>query len=217
MLRKIGSVRFVEGHLSHVLRGCIRGRVERSPSVHEGERAPPRGSRDRGGPRRHPPPAGPQPDERQLRRCGRRCGRGRSRPACWPAAYNILWVAQTSLGMPDSAIWAHKALEMYQGSGDLVGEANVLNNLGIEAYFAGDWSAAVEYYSVSRDLRRQAGDVVGGGVGGEQPGGGAVAAGAVRGGDGAVRLRPADVGVGRLPAVRRLRDGQSGPRASAGR
>ena len=50
---------------------------------------------------------------------------------------------------------------MYQGSGDLVGEANVLNNLGIEAYFAGDWSAAVEYYSVSRDLRRQAGDVAG--------------------------------------------------------
>ena len=32
------------------------------------------------------------------------------------------------------------------GSGDLVGEANVLNNLGVQAYYSGRWSGRCDYY-----------------------------------------------------------------------
>ncbi len=160
MLRKIGSVREREGHLSYALRWYSRA-SRALTAVHEGDE------------RRL------EEAEIALARAGTLHRQGRNRmsanfaglaaaaaeaghdPLALARAYNILWVAQTSLGVADAAIWARKALEMYQGSGDLVGEANVLNNLGVEAYFAGDWSAAVEYYTVSRDLRRQAGDVAG--------------------------------------------------------
>ena len=160
VLRKVGSVREREGHLSHALRwysrasralvGVPDGDEHR---LEEAEIALARaGTLHRQG--RHRMSANFAGLAADAAEAGHdRLGLAR--------AYNMLWVAQTSLGVADAATWAHKALEMYQGSGDLVGEANVLNNLGIEAYYAGDWYAAVEYYTVSRDLRRQAGDVAG--------------------------------------------------------
>ena len=76
-------------------------------------------------------------------------------------AYNILEVAYSTLGRSEASSCAQKALEMYDGTGDLVGEANVLNNLGVQAFYAGEWDGAIGYYDRSRELRRKAGDVVG--------------------------------------------------------
>ncbi len=216
MLRKIGSVREREGHLSHALRWYSRA-SRALTAVHEGDE------------RRL------EEAEIALARAGTLHRQGRNRmsasfagvaaaaaeaghdPLALARAYNILWVAQTSLGMRRFGDLGA------QGVGDVPGQRRSRRrgerpqqprDRGVlRRGLVGRGGVLLGQPGSAPAGRRRRG----GGVGGEQPGGGAVAAGAVRGGDGAVRLRPADVGVGRLPAVRRLRDGQSGPRASAGR
>jgi tetratricopeptide (TPR) repeat protein len=66
-----------------------------------------------------------------------------------------------SLQAPGHARYAKKALAIFRQQGDLVRQANVLNNLGIAAYYVGDWNAALDYYQRSREARERAGDVVG--------------------------------------------------------
>jgi tetratricopeptide (TPR) repeat protein len=53
------------------------------------------------------------------------------------------------------------ALPIYEELGDLLGQANALNNLGIDAYYEGRWDAALAYYERSRRARERIGDVVG--------------------------------------------------------
>jgi predicted ATPase/class 3 adenylate cyclase len=75
-------------------------------------------------------------------------------------AYYLLDVAHTRLGRPDRS-YRKLALPIFEEIGDLVGQANVLNNLGVDAYLEGRWSEALDAYLKSEALRRQAGDVVG--------------------------------------------------------
>ncbi len=160
MLRKIGSVREREGQLSQALRWYSRAQRQIADL-----------------------PTGPdrshEEAETALSRAGTLNRQGRNRESARFAelaasaaeaaddrvglarAYNILEVAYSVLGRPEASDFAQKALEMYSGSGDLVGEANVLNNLGVQSYYAGRWTDAVDYYGRSRDLRRQSGDLVG--------------------------------------------------------
>ena len=79
------------------------------------------------------------------------------------AAFNMLDVVSRALDRPDAG-YTDAALELFRAVGDLVGEANVLNNIGVRAYFAGDWELAADRYEASRLLRQQAGDVVGEGI-----------------------------------------------------
>ena len=74
-------------------------------------------------------------------------------------AYYLLDVAHTRLGRPDPSYREH-ALPMLEEVGDLVGQASVLNNLGVSAYFEGRWEDALDAYRRSGDLSRRAGDVV---------------------------------------------------------
>jgi len=53
-----------------------------------------------------------------------------------------------------------KALSIYEEIGDLVGQSNVLNKLGVDAYHAGDWTAARSFYRRSKEARQKAGDSV---------------------------------------------------------
>lgn len=76
-------------------------------------------------------------------------------------AYYLLGHACTFIGDPDGARCRNLALPIYEELGDLVGQANVLNNLGVAAYFEGRWDDALDYYRRSRDARERAGDVVG--------------------------------------------------------
>jgi tetratricopeptide (TPR) repeat protein len=75
-------------------------------------------------------------------------------------AYYLLDVAHTRLGRPDHS-YRKLALPIFEEIGDLVGQANVLNNLGVDAYLEGRWPDALDAYLKSEALRRKAGDVVG--------------------------------------------------------
>ncbi len=76
-------------------------------------------------------------------------------------AYYLLHLAYTSLGSPARARVRDLALPIYEELGDLLGQANALNNLGIDAYYEGRWDEALEYYERSRRARERIGDVVG--------------------------------------------------------
>ena len=74
-------------------------------------------------------------------------------------AYYLLDMAQTRLGRP-STEFRHLALPIYQEIGDLLGQAKVLNNLGVDAYYEGRWDEAIDLYGRCRAVAQQAGDVV---------------------------------------------------------
>lgn len=74
-------------------------------------------------------------------------------------AYYLLHAAYGDLGSADVARYRHLALPIYEEIGDLVGQGNVLNNLGIEAYFEGRWDDALELYARSKAAKTRAGQV----------------------------------------------------------
>jgi class 3 adenylate cyclase/tetratricopeptide (TPR) repeat protein len=51
------------------------------------------------------------------------------------------------------------ALPLFEEVGDLKGQAAALNNLGIEAYYEGDWEKALDVYEQGRRLFERIGDV----------------------------------------------------------
>jgi class 3 adenylate cyclase/tetratricopeptide (TPR) repeat protein len=79
-------------------------------------------------------------------------------PSLAHASYLLDW-ACTDLGRPDER---HRttALAIYEELDDNVGLGNVLNNLGINAYYEGDWEEAIRLYERCREARVRAGDVV---------------------------------------------------------
>lgn len=76
-------------------------------------------------------------------------------------AYYLLDHAYTIAGSDEGERYRNLALPIFQELADLVGQANVLNNLGVTAYFQGKWNEALELYARSRSAREEAGDVVG--------------------------------------------------------
>lgn len=77
-------------------------------------------------------------------------------------AYYLLDAAYTDLDEQARATrYRDLALPFFERAGDLIGQANVLNNLGIDAFFARDLAGARELYERSREARLAAGDVVG--------------------------------------------------------
>src|SRR5439155_17502893 len=76
-------------------------------------------------------------------------------------AYYLLDHAYTLLGNPESAKYRALALPIFEELRDFVGQANVLNNLGIAATLEGRWDDAIASFSRSREARETVGDVVG--------------------------------------------------------
>jgi predicted ATPase/class 3 adenylate cyclase len=76
-------------------------------------------------------------------------------------AYYVLYVAYTTLGDPRRRDIRNLALPIYEELGDLLGQANALNNLGIDAYYEGRWDEALDFYERSRQTRERIGDIVG--------------------------------------------------------
>jgi class 3 adenylate cyclase/tetratricopeptide (TPR) repeat protein len=74
-------------------------------------------------------------------------------------AYYLLHGAYSDLGSPEVARYRDLALPIYEELGDLVGQGNVLNNLGIDAYFEGRWDDALALYARSKDAKVRIGDV----------------------------------------------------------
>jgi class 3 adenylate cyclase/tetratricopeptide (TPR) repeat protein len=75
-------------------------------------------------------------------------------------AYFLLDWALTDLDDPAAARYRLLALPMYEALGDFLGQANVLNNFGVNAYFEGRWAEALDYYERFRVACERAGDMV---------------------------------------------------------
>jgi len=89
----------------------------------------------------------------------RDAGRARHRSGLAHALY-LQHMMSVYLSEPSDKL-AHRSLAIFEEMGDLVGQGNVLNNLGIGAYYLGRWAPALESYERSREVRVRAGDVVG--------------------------------------------------------
>ena len=76
-------------------------------------------------------------------------------------AYYLMHLAYISNRSPERAALRGLALPIYEELGDLLGQANALNNLGVDAYYEGRWQEALDYYDRSKELRERIGDVVG--------------------------------------------------------
>lgn len=74
-------------------------------------------------------------------------------------AYYLLHAAYGDLGDPEALRYRDLALPIYEELGDLTGQGNVLNNLGVDAYYEGRWTDALEFYRRSSEARRRLGDV----------------------------------------------------------
>jgi class 3 adenylate cyclase/tetratricopeptide (TPR) repeat protein len=74
-------------------------------------------------------------------------------------AYLNLHLVHSQIGSPERKAYSGLALTLYEELGDLRGQARALNNLGIEAYFDGDWVKARDLYERSGDLFERIGDL----------------------------------------------------------
>ncbi len=72
-------------------------------------------------------------------------------PEAVARAYNALDWARLQRGEATGDAWT-RALEIYRDLGDLAGQALVLSNLGMGAFYAGSWDEALGYADQSREL-----------------------------------------------------------------
>ena len=75
--------------------------------------------------------------------------------------YQTLDFVYFQRGRPELAVYSPKALAIQEERGDLYVQAEILNNMGINAYYQGHWSEAIDLYERSRDLRLRIGDAEG--------------------------------------------------------
>ncbi len=75
-------------------------------------------------------------------------------------AYSVLDWAYHALGRPDEAVYAEESLRMYGKLGMLNAQAMVTINLGAQAYFAGRWDDALDFYRRAREMAQRAGNTV---------------------------------------------------------
>jgi class 3 adenylate cyclase/predicted ATPase len=81
-------------------------------------------------------------------------------PAAMAHAYYVLDDAYVALGRANEAVYSPRALELYEGLGDLAKQATVMNNLGTYAYFEGRWKEAREWYERSAETFLKTGNMV---------------------------------------------------------
>jgi class 3 adenylate cyclase/tetratricopeptide (TPR) repeat protein len=75
-------------------------------------------------------------------------------------AENMMAAALAILGKPGAVAHWEQALVHFEDAGDLPGQAMVLGNLGVGAYFEGRWGDAVALYQRSLDTSERLGDPV---------------------------------------------------------
>jgi class 3 adenylate cyclase/tetratricopeptide (TPR) repeat protein len=73
----------------------------------------------------------------------------------------LLLIGYGVLKRPEVANYRELPLRLFEELGDLVGQANVLNNLGADAFYESRWQEALDYYERSRRARDAAGDLIG--------------------------------------------------------
>jgi len=76
-------------------------------------------------------------------------------------AHYIMQSAGMYVGHKDTAAYGASAIELVDRVDDSVLQANLFNNLGVVAYYAGDWRRAAELWQRSFELLESCGDVAG--------------------------------------------------------
>ncbi len=76
-------------------------------------------------------------------------------------AYYLMHLAYIQNRSPERVALRGLALPIYEELGDLLGQANVLNNMGVDAYHEGRWQEGLDLFERSKALRERIGDVVG--------------------------------------------------------
>jgi tetratricopeptide (TPR) repeat protein len=71
---------------------------------------------------------------------------------------NVLDSAYVALGQVDKATHGRRALQLFDELGELGHKAGLTNNLGILAYYAGNWDQALAWYRQAQEAWQQAGD-----------------------------------------------------------
>jgi tetratricopeptide (TPR) repeat protein len=74
--------------------------------------------------------------------------------------YFLIFAALSDLGDPEADAFRELPLPIYQELGDHAGQAMVLNNLGIDAYYRAHWDEAVDLYERSRVASEHIGDAI---------------------------------------------------------
>ena len=74
-------------------------------------------------------------------------------------AYTLLHAVYMMMGAPERVAFRGLALPILEDVGDLKGQATALNNLGIDAYYEGEWLKALDLYRRSHDVFERLGDV----------------------------------------------------------
>lgn len=75
-------------------------------------------------------------------------------------ALMILDMARSATGEPIDGSASRRAMQVFEQLGDLDRQARVTNNLGMFAFFAGDWDEAARLYDESRQIFERIGDEV---------------------------------------------------------
>ncbi|MDH3755247.1 MAG: tetratricopeptide repeat protein [Acidimicrobiia bacterium] len=160
LLRKEGVIRARQGRYSQALRWYGRGLRQTEAMLEGDERAQAEGDlciaysgvRFRQGK--------PRECLRWAHRAERLAESTGNRPMLAHASY-LLMIGYGVLRQPEVAHYRDRSLPLFEAEGDLVGQANVLNNLGVDAKEEGRWTDALELYERSRAAREQTGDVIG--------------------------------------------------------
>lgn len=77
----------------------------------------------------------------------------------WPTRLQLLDLCAISIEENNGA-FGQRALAIFEELGDLVGQANVLNNLGTAAFYQGRWMEALDLYQRAAEVCGRAGDVL---------------------------------------------------------
>ena len=75
-------------------------------------------------------------------------------------AYGVIAWTHMMTDDPRALDVCRRALTLYEELGDLVGQNDMNNNLGVLAYFDGRWDDALGYYQQSRDGAERVGNIV---------------------------------------------------------
>ncbi|MEI2655477.1 MAG: tetratricopeptide repeat protein [Microthrixaceae bacterium] len=73
-------------------------------------------------------------------------------------AHLLLGNTYGDLGQPEAVEHLATALSLFDAAGDIWGVASSRNNLGVEAYYAGDWDEALGHYLAASEGYRRLGD-----------------------------------------------------------
>ena len=159
LCRKVGYLRDREGRYTQALQWFRRGlrELDQASAGSEGDRRRARLMTAFGSTRLR---QGKHHEAIPLLEDAARLARSSGEQDALAHAYQLLDLAHIELGRFDQLETRQTALAVYEELGDALGQSNVLNQMGIVAYWQGRWDEAVSLYERSAEAGRRSGALV---------------------------------------------------------